>query len=275
VTAPALPKALPADAWRTWVREGTRLWARGLTSWGLVFPLVCAAFLWPLEAFPDQTTVAFLAIGGLFFIAPWLEASGAGAYDALNEGDVDLGSVLRAAWAGGRMVPSTTWRVRLVVAAVWVVSSCLYIACIHAWQKSHPVIPVSPVSPFMAAWFAHMLFMPLPLVFLTFIHPLRWGIKANSFISVALERVRRGDSLDVADAADVLAGDRNHASFGMLIQVSMGLTALGLLVPWLAPWAITWWHAVLYRMHADLFDAETLQPLAQPATRAAAVPRPA
>jgi hypothetical protein len=263
------PKACATNQWKVWLKDGTRLYGRAFSGWGLLMLWVYVG-LGVADSYNELLGMVAMACSGVLQLAHLT------VIEQMRTGHVGVGATgraLKTLWQDNRALLGRTILTRGkwvfgLVAVLWTMSHGLawLVQALSHPSSSAPVLPTTPVdSWWMQLWIDcgrvfHVAFVPLFFQF-------------GGSVSFVLPLMK--DGLDAFSAChlDGLATRRNLNSWHvlrMLILIVVLVSAS--MVPVLLPLLMVWWMAVTQCMYADVFErGSKIEALAQ-APRTVATP---
>lgn len=262
------PRACAPDQWKVWLRDGVRLYLRGLSSWGALWIVLYLALGWSSQS----STVLSWCLIGLSGVFQHMHTV---AFEQLRSGEVGWMDVLRAQRA---LVAEHTrllvrsMMVRLVAGLVLILLAAAITVGLQAWIASHASsVPSSTTQGWWdmltRAGLGAALVAGLPV----------W-IQSGGPVSFVLGLLRHRPELSstMARHLDVQAHQLNLNSLYRL-HLAWAAVWVGVLLtfPFLTPIALLLWLSVLSCAYADIFEGgysiEAMAPMRVPSLRARTV----
>lgn len=241
------PKARDANQWKVWLKDGTRLYGRAFSGWGLLMALIYVG-LGYLDIQNDVAGMLVIAFSGV------LQLSHLAVIEQMRSGHVGVMATARAVktlWSEHRALLGRTILVRGMVTFVlmgltWGITHLVaWLILSHASPAASA--PQEAIPTWVMVWLAcgHVWGLAmLPLFF-----------QLGGTVSMVLPLLREGVDLPMARRLDVLATQRNASGAQVLrmVFVFAGLNGAFLFPP-LLPLLAVWWMAVTQCMYADVFE---------------------
>lgn len=239
------PKTCDANQWRVWLRDGGRLYARSLSSWGLLMVVVYLALGWVAHRY-DLGTVVMVALSGV------LQLSHLAVMDSLRSGQVGFGAVLKAVfslWRDHRALLLRTIKVRgLVILGIFLTMMALglLLALISAPPASTVPAAAAPVT-----WWTELSGAASEL-YTGAVFP--YFLQIGGSVSFVLPLMREGLDTSSARRLDAMATLRNLHGVRQLSLAFMIVAIVSIFIPLLGPFLVVYWMAVTSCAYADIFQ---------------------
>jgi hypothetical protein len=244
------PKTCDSDQWKTWLRQGARLYLRALSGWGLLWVVVYLALGWAIHQHVFCLVIA-VGLSGIFQMAHL------GVAARVAQGRVGLMDSLGVLWVLFRdhrklcleTIAVRTLMCALALGVMFMADGVILLAQHLLGQAAAPVAVHQAVT----GW--NLVMAAGSAIFDGAIFPIIMQLGGS--VSCVLMLRQEGIDLQRCRQLDALGTQRNRKSMFVLSWVFIFGAFVCIMIPITLPFWVVYWMSVMHCVYADVFKQGT------------------